>query len=77
MYYITAARFPRESYEMDDAVRERAEKTRRHLEELALDSGLDPEKNVTLTKADDEVRIGVSEEFDEYLREAPGTWRHY
>lgn len=77
MYYITAARFPRESYEKNEGVRTKADKTRRHLEELALDSGLDPELNVQVAKTDDEVRIGVSEEFDQYLREAPGTWRYY
>lgn len=77
MYYVTAARFPRRKYDEEEAVRRKADGIRKHLEELALDVGLDPEVNVTLAEEDDEVRIGLSEEFDLYLREAPGEWRWY
>lgn len=77
MTYITAARFAKEEFEKDQAVRDKADEVQNHLNELALDVGLDPERNVTRTDAGDEIRIGVSEEMDQYLREAPGGWRFY
>ncbi len=77
MYFVTAARYPQESYEGNVAVKNKVDGVKHHLEELALDNGFDPEKNVTLLNTDGEVRVGVSEEFDLFLREAPGAWRYY
>ncbi|WP_278248037.1 hypothetical protein [Pseudodesulfovibrio hydrargyri] len=42
-----------------------------------MDVGLDPARNVIRTEVDDEVRIGISEDMDEFYREAPGSWRFY
>lgn len=75
--YVTAARFDKTRLETDGALREKADRVQHYLEEIALDVGLDPNKNVTRTEVDDEVRIGISEEMDEFYREAPGSWRFY
>ena len=77
MTFITAARFPKDRIENDEAIRARADQVQHHLEEIALDVGLDPKLNVTRAEVGNEVRIGISEYMDEYYREAPGTWRHY
>lgn len=77
MTFITAARFPRMDFHTDESVRSRADQIQHHLEEIALDVGLDPARNVKRVETEDEVRIGVSEYMDEYYREAPGAWRHY
>lgn len=77
MTFITAARFPKDRLEKDEALRLRADQVQHHLEEIALDVGLDPKLNVTRGETDTEVRIGISEYMDEYYREAPGSWRHY
>lgn len=77
MTFITAARFPRVDYHTDETIRTRADQVQHHLEEIALDVGLDPTLNVTRSETDDEIRIGISEYMDQYYREAPGTWRHY
>jgi len=77
MTFITAARFPKNRFNHDEALRLKADHIQRHLEEIALDVGLDPALNVRRAETDSEVRIGVSEYMDEYYREAPGSWRHY
>lgn len=77
MYYVTAARFPRKGYDEDEETRRKADGILNHLRELALDVGLDPDANVAVVEGDREVKIGLSEEFDLYLREAPGEWRYY
>lgn len=77
MTFITAARFDKEKFEKHEEVRMRADQVQKHLEEIALDVGLDPERNVTRTDTGDEIRIGVSEYMDQYYREAPGAWRNY
>lgn len=74
--FITAARFPLESYRQNEAVRQRADEVLSHLENLALDNGLDPVENIHTAEIENEFRVGVSEEFDMFLREATGTWRH-
>ena len=74
--FVTAARFLRASYDSEESVRRKVDHIRKHLDELALDVGLDPERNVTVAMGHDEVRVGVSEEMDLYLREAPGEWRY-
>ncbi len=75
MTFITAARFDKKCFDSDLATRERADQVQHHLEEIALDVGLDPAKNVKRVVMDEEIRIGISEYMDEYYREAPGTWR--
>ena len=75
MTFITAAKFDKNLMETDEHVRARADQMQQHLEDIALDVGLDPKLNVTRAEVGDEVRIGVSEYMDQYYREAPGTWR--
>ena len=77
MTFITAARFPKDRFDTDENLRAKADAVQRHLEEIALDVGLDPKRNVIRTVAGDEIRIGVSEYMDQYYREAPGEWRYY
>jgi hypothetical protein len=50
---------------------EAAEKIRKHWQEIALDVGLDPEKNVILEQDENEVRVAVSMEMDQYFSEGP------
>jgi len=75
MTFITAARYSKKRFDGDETIRAQADTVQRHLEGLALDVGLDPELNVRRTEVDGEVRIGLSEEMDIYLREEPGGWR--
>ena len=75
MPFITAARFPKNRYESEAAIRREVDNVQHHLEELALDVGFDPGLNVVRSIVGEEVRIGLSEAMDQYLREAPGTWR--
>lgn len=77
MTFITAARFSKDQLDSNEAIRIRADQVQTHLEEIALDVGLDPALNVKRAEVGDEVRIGISEYMDQYYREAPGTWRHY
>nr|GBO98121.1 hypothetical protein RVX_3160 [Nitratidesulfovibrio sp. HK-II] len=69
------ARVPKHVWDSDPAVRADLERLIERLEGLALDVGLDPESNICLTDGEADVRVGISEEMDEFLREAPGTWR--
>lgn len=84
--FTTVARFRKSRLENDAEAREKMESIRSHLEGLALDLGFAPEENIKvedLSQPDagvdpqDEVRIGISQEMDEFLREAPGDWRYY
>ena len=77
MTFVTAARFSKDRLDKDETLRLRADQVQHHLEEIALDVGLDPQLNVTRAVAGDEVRIGISEYMYQYYREAPGGWRHY
>lgn len=54
-----------------------AENIRKHWQDVALDEGMDPDKNVTVAEGDKEIRVGISEEMDEEFREGPGEWRYY
>ena len=58
-------------------VKNTAAAIRKHWEEVALDQGLDPAKNVTIAESEKEIRVGISEEMDEVFREGPGEWRYY
>jgi len=69
------ARVPKHVWDSDPAVRDDFERLIKRLEGLALDVGLDPDRNICLTDNKEDVRVGISEEMDMYLREEPGTWR--
>jgi len=58
-----------------DLIKKDAEKVSNHWREVALDVGLDPEVNVTISEGEREVRVGISEEMDMHFREQPGEWR--
>ncbi|GAB7079766.1 hypothetical protein [Megalodesulfovibrio paquesii] len=77
MYYIATTRVPRKQYQTDPIVRNKVDGILAHLHNLALDVGFDPEKSVIFETLEDEVKIGISEDFDLYLRESPGEWRYY
>ncbi|MFW6324926.1 MAG: hypothetical protein ACOC0U_07685 [Desulfovibrionales bacterium] len=51
------------------------ERNKQHWEDVALDVGLDPVKNVRVWEGDKEVRIEISEEMDQVFREEAGTWK--
>ncbi|KHK01554.1 hypothetical protein [Desulfovibrio sp. TomC] len=59
------------------AITQAADHIRRHWEEVCLDVGYDPAKNVTVAENDKELRVGISEELDMTFREEPGEWRYY
>lgn len=61
----------------EDEVRRAAEGVRRHWEEVALDVGYDPKKNVTLMEGDKELRVAISDEMDTTFREGGGSWQYY
>ncbi|MFV0423597.1 hypothetical protein [Oleidesulfovibrio sp.] len=75
MPFTAVAKVARSRYETDPAVQMWMTGVKRHIEELALDVGLVPERNVLLSVTEQEVRLGVSEEMDAYLRESSGGWR--
>jgi hypothetical protein len=58
-----------------EKLRETAEGVRDHWREVALDRGLDPDKNVIMQESDTQIRVGISETMDEEFRSEPGTWR--
>ena len=58
-----------------EEILEAAKKVHKHWEELALDQGLDPAKNVALQEGDKEVRVVISEELSAVYSEEPGSWR--
>jgi hypothetical protein len=58
-----------------DRIKDAADAVRTHWEEVALDQGYDPDKNVTVQESDHEIRVGISEEMDMTFREGPGGWR--
>ena len=77
MQFVTVARFPAHVYHQNDAVKAKAQGVKKHFEELAMDEGLLPESNVMISEGDTEVHVAISEYFDTFLREAPGSWRYY
>jgi len=64
--WIVAARFPRD--------KDLAKRAVKHWEELALDQGLDPVKNVRLDEQDGVYCVLISEDLDEIYRAGPGGW---
>lgn len=72
--YIATARIPRHVYEQNGQARRNMDGILAHLRELALDVGMDPDRNVVIQRLDDEIRVGISSELDLYLRQSPGEW---
>lgn len=58
-----------------EEVRQVADITRRHWENVAQDVGYEPTKNVMLQEGEKETRVYISEEMDQTFREEPGAWR--
>ncbi|MFW6236601.1 MAG: hypothetical protein ACOC24_07435 [Desulfovibrionales bacterium] len=58
-----------------DQVEQYLERNRKHWEDVALDVGLDPAKNVRVQESEKEARIEISEEMDQYFRESAGSWK--
>jgi len=58
-----------------EAIQAAAEKVKKHWEELALDQGLDPAKNVEFQENDKEIRVVISEQLSAVYSEEPGSWR--
>ncbi len=77
MQYIATTRVPKDAYLKNPEVKHKVDGIVDHLTNLALDVGLDPDANVIFEELDNEVKVGISEDFDLYLREAPGAWRYY
>lgn len=77
MYFIATTRVPKETYVNNPEVKNKVDGILSHLNNLALDVGFDPQKSVVFEELDNEVKIGISEDFDLYLRESPGAWRYY
>jgi 1,2-phenylacetyl-CoA epoxidase catalytic subunit len=74
MGWVTVTRFIK-SDRNRDMVEQYLQRNREHWEEVALDVGLDPEKNVQVQENDKEARIDISEEMDQLFREEAGSWK--
>ncbi len=72
--WVWVARWLKKKDNLEE-IRKDADKIRTHWQEVALDIGLDPEKNVTVSESENEVRVGITEEMDMTFREQPGEWR--
>lgn len=68
MAFVSVARFDRVAYERDDAVRNRVGRVKDHMVDLALNVGLNPENNVTVTLGRKSIKVGISAEMDQFLR---------
>lgn len=58
-----------------DQLQKLVDTNKKHWEDVALDLGFDPEKNVRIEDGEQVVNISISEELDLALREEPGEWR--
>lgn len=58
-----------------DQLQKLVDTNKKHWEDVALDLGFDPEKNVRIEEREQVVNISISEELDLALREEPGEWR--
>lgn len=74
MSYITAATLPLDAVSSREEARQKLAHIKKHLEELALDIGLEPNLNVVLVEDDAEIRLGVSEELSEHMGQSAGGW---
>ena len=74
MEWVTVTRYIK-TEKNRDLVEQYLQRNREHWEEVALDVGLDPEKNVRVQSDDKEARIEISAEMDLYFREEAGSWK--
>lgn len=74
MPFTAIAKVERSRYDTDPAVQMWITGVKRHMEELASDVGLVPERNVLLSVTENEVRLGVSEAMNTYMREESAYW---
>jgi hypothetical protein len=74
MGWVTVTRFIKTD-KSRDMVKQHLERNREHWEEVALDVGLDPAKNVQVQENEQEARIEISEEMDQFFREEAGSWK--
>ena len=58
-----------------EKVRQLIDENQRHWQEVALDIGLDPEKNVAVEDDGRKVLLYISKDMDLALSEEPGEWK--
>lgn len=58
-----------------DKVQELIDENLKHWQEVALDMGLDPEKNVAVEDEGQKVLLYISKDMDLALSEEPGEWK--
>ena len=68
--WILVGKWEKDPDKRDQVMSEVAE-TVEHWEELALDVGLDPSKNVNLAEDEKEIRVGISQEMRSFYRGVP------
>ena len=61
----------------ENEIKSAAQAVRNHWEEVALDVGFDPARNVTVMEGEKELRVAISEEMDMAFREGGGSWQYY
>ncbi len=60
-----------------EEARASAEGIKKHWEEVCLDEGLDPAKNVVMAEGEKMFAVGISEQLDMLFREEGGSWQYY
>ena len=73
MSWVTVNRFYRTENTEQDA-KEAVDSVSRHWENVALDLGYDPEKNVKVEEGEKMYALAISEELDATMRQEPGDW---
>ena len=73
MSWITVNRFFRTENTEQDA-KEAVERVSRHWQNVALDLGFDPERNVNVEEGEKMYAVAISEELDATMRREPGDW---
>ncbi len=58
-----------------EKIQQLIDENQRHWQELALDIGLDPEKNVSVEDDGHKVLLYISKDMDIALSEEPGEWK--
>lgn len=74
--WVWVARWVKNDKNIEE-IRAAASHVAKHWREVALDQGLDPDKNVVQAESERLVSVGISEEMDMEFREEPGEWRFY
>jgi hypothetical protein len=73
MSWVIVNRFYRSENTEQDA-KEAVDRVSRHWQNVALDLGYDPQKNVNVEEGDKMYAIAISEELDATMRREPGDW---